>query len=379
VKERLLTPGPAEVPPETLAELAKPVFHHRTQKFRDILAAVTDDLKYIFGTQNDVFVLTSSGTGAMEASVTNLLAPGEKALCVRGGKFGERWGELCECFGAEVIPIDPEWGDPATPEQIAAALEEHPDIAAVYVTLTETSTGVVTDVEAIGKIVADTKACLVVDGISAIGAVPLKADSWGVDMLVVGSQKALLLPPGLAFISVSPKAWARVEAAPRRAYYFDLLKARKTQQAKGDTPFTPANTLVAALGKSLQRIREEGIENVWGRHAAIAESVRAAAKAIGLKLLASAPANSVTALVMPEGIDAEDVRSKLREGFGISVAGGQAQLKGKIIRVGHIGYIDALDTLGAIAALEMVLADLGADVQLGAGVAAAQQVLMNAD
>ncbi len=379
MKERLLTPGPAEVPPETLAELAKPVFHHRTQKFRDILAAVTDDLKYIFGTQNDVFVLTSSGTGAMEASVTNLLAPGDKALCVRGGKFGERWGELCERFGAEVIPIDPEWGDPATPEQIAAALAEHPDIAAVYATLTETSTAVVTDVEAIGKIVAETDACLVVDGISAIGAVPLKADEWGVDMLVVGSQKALLLPPGLAFISVSPKAWARVEAAPRRAYYFDLLKARKTQQAKGDTPFTPANTLVAALGKSLQRIREEGIENVWARHAAIAESVRTAARAIGLELLASAPANSVTALVMPDGIDAEEVRSKLRAEFGITIAGGQAQLKGKIIRVGHIGYIDALDTLGAIAALEMVLSDLGADVPLGAGVAAAQQVLMNAD
>ena len=377
MKERLLTPGPAEVPPETLLELAKPVFHHRTAHFREILATVIDDLKYVFQTESDVFVFTSSGTGAMEASVVNLVKPGEKALCVRGGKFGERWGNLCERFGAEVIAIDPEWGDPATPEQIAAALEAHPDIVAVYTTLTETSTGVVTDIEAIGKIVAATDACLVVDGISSVGAVPLKADEWGVDMLVVGSQKALLLPPGLAFLSVSPKAWQRVEGVPSNSFYFDLAAARKAQ-GKGDTPYTPANTLVAALQKSLQMLRAEGIEAVWARHATMADAVRAAAGALGLKLLASAPANSVTALVMPDGVDAEEVRAKLRTEFGISVAGGQEQLKGRVIRVGHIGYIDALDTLGAIAALEMVLAKLGVDVPLGAGVRAAQEVLLAA-
>ncbi len=376
MKERLLTPGPAEVPPETLLELAKPVFHHRTAEFREILAAVIDDLKYIFQTESEVFVLTSSGTGAMEAAAINLVAPGQKALCVRGGKFGERWGELCERFGAEVITIDPEWGDPADPADIAAALEANPDIAAVFTTLTETSTAVVTDIEAIGRIVAKTDACLVVDGISAVGAVPMKADEWGVDMLVVGSQKALLLPPGLAFVSVSAKAWKRVEAVPRRAFYFDLITAREAQQTKGDTPYTSANTLVAALRKSLQRLREEGIENVWARHATLAEAVRAAAKALGLKLLASAPANSVTAVFMPDGIDAEEVRAKLRKEFGIVVAGGQEQLKGRVIRIGHIGYIDGLDTLGAIAALEMVLTRLGADVPLGAGVAAAQKVLL---
>lgn len=376
MKERLLTPGPVEVPPETLLELAKPVFHHRTAEFREILAAVIDDLKYIFQTESEVFVLTSSGTGAMEAAAINLVAPGQKALCVRGGKFGERWGELCERFGAEVIAIDPEWGDPADPADIAAAFEANPDIAAVFTTLTETSTAVVTDIEAIGRIVAKTDACLVVDGISAVGAVPMKADEWGVDMLVVGSQKALLLPPGLAFLSVSAKAWKRVEAVPRRAFYFDLITAREAQQTKGDTPYTSANTLVAALRKSLQRLREEGIENVWARHATLAEAVRAAAKALGLKLLASAPANSVTAIFMPDGIDAEEVRAKLRKEFGIVVAGGQEQLKGRVIRIGHIGYIDGLDTLGAIAALEMVLTRLGADVPLGAGVTAAQRVLL---
>ena len=375
MKERLLTPGPAEVPPETLVELAKPVFHHRTKEFRDILAEVTADLKYVFQTEADVFTFTSSGTGAMEAAVANLLAPGDTAVCVRGGKFGQRWGQLCERFGAEVVAIDPAWGDAATPEQIGAALAAHPDAAAMFTTLCETSTAVLADVEGIGKVVAPTGACLVVDGISAVGAVPLRTDAWGVDMLVVGSQKALLLPPGLAFLSVSPKAWARVEAAPRRAFYFDLAAARKAQ-AKGDTPYTPANTLVAALGKSLARLRAEGIEAVWARHAALAEATRAAAEALGLALLASSPSNSVTAIFMPDGVDADEVRKVLRGKFGVVVAGGQEQLKGRIIRIGHIGYIDALDTLGALAALEIALAELGADVQLGAGVRAAQQVLM---
>ena len=377
IKDRLLTPGPAEVPPDTLLELARPVFHHRTKRFREILMAVTEDLKYVFQTKADTFIFTSSGTGAMEASVVNLLKPGDKAICVRGGKFGERWGELCERFGAQMIAIDPEWGDPGEPAAIAAALEEHPDTAAVYITLCETSTGVVADAEAIGKIVAKTDACLVVDGISAVGAIPMKTDEWGVDLLVVGSQKALLLPPGLAFLTVSAKAWKRIEAAPRRAYYFDLLVARKAL-AKEDTPYTPANTLVAALGKSLAMIRAEGIEAVWARHHAFAEATRAAAKALGLKLLASAPSDSVTAIVMPDGVDAEAVRKALQTRYGVAVAGGQEKLKGKVIRIGHLGYLDALDILGAIAALEMVLVAMGVPVQLGAGMRAAQEVLVEA-
>ena len=370
-----MTPGPAEVPPETLLELARPVFHHRTSEFRAILAQVTDDLKYVFGTEADVFVFTASGTGAMEASVVNLLRPGDKAVCVRGGKFGERWGELAERFGAEVIAIDPAWGDPPDPEAIRKALAEHPDVAAVYVTLCETSTGVAA-VEAIGRIVAGTDACLVVDGISSVGAVPLRADAWGVDMVVVGSQKALLLPPGLAFLSVSEKAWKRVDAVPSRGYYFDLKAARKAMAGKGDTPYTPANTLVAALARSLRMIREEGIESVWARHHKLAEATRQAARALGLELLASAPSDAVTAITMPEGVDADALRKILRGRYGVSVAGGQAALKGRIIRIGHFGYIDTLDTLGALAALEMALAEMGAEVPLGAGVAAAQKALM---
>lgn len=376
MKQRLLTPGPAEVPPETLLELARPVFHHRTAEFRQILAQVNEGLQYVFQTEADVFVFTASGTGAMEASVVNLVSPGDKALAVRGGKFGERWGELVERFGGELIAIDPEWGAPPDPEAIRQALDQNADIAAVYVTLCETSTAVAADVEAIGKIVAETAACLVVDGISSVGAIPLKTDAWGVDLLVVGSQKALLLPPGLAFLSVSDKAWERIERVPSRGYYFDLKAARKALESKGDTPYTPANTLVAALARSLALLREEGIEQVWARHHRVAEATRQAAAALGLELLASAPSDSVTAIEMPDGIDGDDLRKTLKTRYGISVAGGQAHLKGRIIRIGHIGYIDALDTLGAIAALEMALAEMGLDVTLGAGVAAAQKVLM---
>ncbi len=375
MKQRLMTPGPAEVPPETLLELAKPVFHHRTKEFRAILMAVTEDLKQLFQTKNDVFIFTSSGTGAMEASVVNLLAPGDKALCVRGGKFGERWSELAERFGANVINLDVEWGRAVDPGAIEAALRNDPDIAAVYTTLCETSTGVATDIEAIGKVVAPTGACLVVDGISGVGAMPMRADAWGVDMLVVGSQKALLLPPGLAFLSVSKKAWARVEKVPRRAYYFDLAAARKAL-ADEDTPYTPANTLVAALKKSLDLLKKEGLEAIWARHARIARATRAAAEAMGLKVYASAPADALTAVVMPDGIDAEAVRARLSKSYGVTVAGGQEKLKGKILRIGHLGYLDTLDTLGAIAALELVLAEMGAKVPLGAGVAAAQKALL---
>ncbi|MBM4038566.1 MAG: alanine--glyoxylate aminotransferase family protein [Planctomycetes bacterium] len=375
MKERLMTPGPADVPPETLLELAKPVFHHRTKEFRAILMAVTEGLKDVFRTKNDVFIFTSSGTGAMEASVSNLLAPGDKALCVRGGKFGERWGELAERFGAKAINLDVEWGRAAEPAAIEAALAKDPDIAAVYVTLCETSTGVATDVEAIGKVVAKTNACLVVDGISGVGAMPMKTDAWGVDLLVVGSQKALLLPPGLAFLSVSPKAWARIEKAPRRAYYFDLIAAREAL-ADEDTPYTPANTLVAALRKSLDLLRKEGLEAVWARHARTAAATRAAVVAMRLRVYAAAPADALTAVVLPEGIDAEAARGLLRKKYGVAVAGGQEKLKGKIIRIGHLGYLDTLDTLGAIAALELVLAEMGVNVPLGAGVAAAQKVLL---
>lgn len=373
-KDYLLAPGPTQVPPEVLLEMARPVFHHRTAEYRKLHEEVLEGLKKIFRTQDDVFISTSSGTGAMEAAVANVLGPGEKALVVRGGKFGERWGELCEAFGAKPIMIDVEWGKPADPEVIRKHLKDDPDIAAVYTTLTETSTGVVTDMESIGAIVRETNAILACDGISSVGAIPMETDKWGVDMLVVGSQKALMMPPGLAFLTVSPKAWKRIDARKPAAYYFDLKHARKSMETF-DNPWTPAVTLIVGLKKAIDMINDRGIEQVWEDHKRLARATRAAVKALGLGLLADPPADCVTAIRLPEGMDGAALVKKLRVERGITIAGGQAHLKGKIIRFSHMGYLDAFDVLAAVGALEMALGKLGVAVAYGAGVAAAQKVL----
>ncbi len=375
LKRYLLSPGPFEVPPEVLLEMARPVYHHRTPQFKQALKNAVEGLRYVFRTQGDVFIFASSGTGAMEASVANVVNPGEEAIVVRGGKFGERWGELCEAFGAKVIPIDIEWGEAVEPEAIARALEKHPDAVAVYTTLCETSTGVVTDVKAVGEIVAPTNALLVVDGISAVGAVEFEMDAWNVDLLAVGSQKALMLPPGLAFLAVSEKAWQKVDkTAARRAYYFDLPAARKSG-IKSDTPYTPAISMVIGLVKALELIREEGLDNVWRRHDALAEATRAGARALGLEVFSRSPSNSVTAIKLPEEVDGDALTKLLRDAYGVTIAGGQSQLKGKICRIAHMGYAGPFDVVTALAALEIGLAELGHKVSIGAGVAAAEEVL----
>ncbi len=371
-KERLLTPGPTMVPEDVLLEMARPVFHHRTPRFRKILATVTEGLQYVFQTQADCFVLTSSGTGGMEAAVVNLLSPRDKALVVRGGKFGTRFGEICEAFGIKPVYIDVEWGEVINPALVKQTLKEHPDIAAVFTTLCETSTGVATNIKAVAKIVCATPACLVVDGISGIGAMELRMDEWGVDVLVSGSQKALMVPPGLAFVAISDKAWQRIEAKKHRAYYFDLKKARSSL-TRSDTPFTPAHILIVGLAKSLERIRGEGIENVWQRHAQYADAVRKAVAALGLKLFAKRPANALTAVLAPDGIDAGDIIAAM-EKLGVTVAGGQEHLKGRILRIAHLGYLDKLDIIGCISALELALQEVGARVKFGAGVQAAEEV-----
>ena len=375
-KERLLTPGPTMVPEEVLLELARPMVHHRTPGFRKILAEVVEGLQYVFQTKSDVLVLASSGTGGMEAAVANLLSPGDKALVVRGGKFGERWAEMCETFGISPVCIDVEWGEAVAPERIQEALEEHPDIGAVFTTLCETSTGVATDIKTIGEIVRERPACLVVDAISGIGAMECRMDDWGVDVLVAGSQKALMCPPGLAFVTVSKKAWARIEGRKPAAYYFDLKKARASL-TKGDTPFTPAIVLVRGLSKALQLIRAEGIEHVWQRHAVLADAVRTATSALGLELLAKRPANALTAVCAPPGTDPGDIISGMLK-LGVRVAGGQEKLKGKILRIAHMGYVDELDIVACISALELTLAKFGLDVESGAGVQAAEEVFARA-
>ena len=374
-KQRLFTPGPTPVPEEVLLELARPMFHHRTADYRKMLEEVTKGMQYVFGTSQEVYTITGSGSAAMEASVACVVAPGEKMIAVRGGKFGERWVEMGEAFGAEVVALDVEWGTAASAQLIADTLKANPGTVAVYITQCETSTATLTDVEAIAKVVAATPALLVVDGISSIGAVPFKMDGWGVDISITGSQKALMLPPGLAFIACSPKAWKKIEATRGQAYYLDLKAYRKALAKDFDNPYTPANLMVRAAMKALAMIRAETLEKIWADTHTRAEAIRAAAAALGLKVLSDSPSDSVTAVYVPEGVDGEKLPKVMVSEFGVRVAGGQGKLKGKIIRFTTMGYTDAWDILAAVGALEMALARLGRKVEFGAGVAAAQKVL----
>jgi aspartate aminotransferase-like enzyme len=368
-----MTPGPSSVPEEVLLELARPVIHHRSAEAKDVITEVAGGLKEVFQTENDVLILTASGTGAMEAAAVNTVPPGGKALVLNAGHFAARWGDICKAHGINAVMLDTEWGQPVDPAQVAEALKQHPDTVCVMGTLSETSTGTGHPVEAIGKIVAQTPAVFAVDGISGVGAMECRADAWGIDLLCVGSQKALMLPPGLAFVSVSPKAWAKIDAFDAKTFYFSLKAARKKMK-EFDTPYTPAHTLILALRTALRRIKEEGMENVWQRHRIMSEACQAGIQALNLELFSSRPAEGLTAFRIPEGLKDGDIRNRLVERFGLTTIGGQGKLKGKIVRIGHMGYTDELDVVAALAALEMVLNDLGYEVEPGAAVTAAQQV-----
>ncbi len=374
-RQFLLAPGPSEVPPDTLLKMAEPLLHHRTKRFRTILGETLDRLKQVFQTKQDVVILTSSGTGAMEAAVTNILEPGDRAIVVRGGKFGERFGDLCEAYGVEFIPIDVEWGEDVKPSDVGAALKDNPDVKAVFTTLVETSTGVATDIKTLGGVVGETDALLVVDGISGVGGQEMRMDQWSVDVLISGSQKALMLPPGLAFAALSDRACTRIDSVRTPRFYFDLRRALKVINDP-DTPFTPALTLIIGLNKSLDRILEEGMENVWARHRRLARAARAGVQAMGLKLFAGAPADVVTAVTLPEDIDGEAVPGMMRDEYGVTIAGGQARLKGKICRIAHMGWTDLFDVLTALSALEIVLSRLGFRLELGKGPGAAEKVFL---
>jgi len=372
----LMTPGPTPVPEQIMLEMAKPIIHHRTSQFQDVIKQVEEDLKYVFQTKNEVLIFAASGTGAMEASVANLLSPGDTAICVRGGKFGERWTEICQAYGIKPVNIDVEWGKAVDPKIIEAALKKDLNVKAVFVTLCETSTGVEIDTKSIAAVVAKTKAVLVVDAISGLGACELKTDEWGVDVVVTGSQKGLMIPPGLAFVSVSPKAWEFVKTSKSPKYYFDFIASKKALE-KTDTPYTPAITLMIGLAKALKMMREETIEAVLARHQKLARATRAAIVAMGLELFApTAPSAAVTPVKAPAGIDGEQIVKVLKSKYGIWVAGGQAELKGKVFRIAHLGYMADTDVLMTISALEMVLVELGVKVNQGAGIAAAQKELM---
>jgi aspartate aminotransferase-like enzyme len=373
-KKRLYAPGPTEVPPEVLLELARPVTHHRTAEFRALLGEVTELLKYVFQTSRDVYTITGSGSAAMEAAVVNVVGAGEKMLAVVGGKFGERWAELGKAVGAEVITMNVEWGTAADPQQIADVLKKHPDIVAVYVTHSETSTATAIDLKAIAGIVGKTDAVLVADCITSIGALEMRMDDWGVDIPVTGSQKALMLPPGLAMLACSEKAAAKIAKTKNPSYYLKIPAYAKNLP-KGDTPYTPANTLILALKTSLDMIRAQGLENIWAETSLRARAMREAAQALGLKIYSRSPSDSVTAICVPDGVDGKALPKKLAKDYGLRIAGGQSQLEGKIVRFSHMGYVDNFDTLAQVAGLEMALRDLGAKVEIGRGVAAAQKVI----
>ena len=375
-KTTLLAPGPTPVPPETLLAMARPIIHHREPEFKPVFEECRKGLQYLLQTARDVVVLAASGTGAMEASVTNFLRRGDKALYVNGGKFGERWGKILKAYGCQAVEIPVEWGRAVDPATVRSALDADPEIRAVYVQASETSTAVRHPVEALAAITRERPdVLLVVDGITAVGVFDLPMDSLGIDVLVTGSQKALMLPPGLAFIAWSEKAERFLGTADLPRFYFDVKVERK-KQLDNQTAWTPAVSLVVGLADVLRQIREETREGVFARTGRLAKATRAAVKALGLDLYApGSPSDACTAVKMPAGVDGQAVKKALRERFGITVAGGQDQAKGKIIRIAHLGYADTFDVVTAVSALEMVLAGMGQKVNLGAGVGAALEVL----
>ncbi len=373
-KYRLLSPGPTPVPEKILLKMADTLIHHRTPQFQIVLKNVHEKLKKIFETQNPVFILASSGTGAMESAVVNFLSKDDKTIVVRGGKFGERFSEICQAYGVEAVNYDVPWGEAADPKVIEKLLKETKGVKAVYTTLCETSTGVVNDIKEIAKKVSLTNAILVVDAISGLSADELKSDEWGVDVVVSGSQKGLMLPPGLAFLSLSAKADKLMQSSNLPKFYFDI-KAAKKSHGKNDTPWTPAVSLIMGLDSALDMMLEEGLDNILKRHARLAGAVRGAVKSLGLELFTKSPSNAVTAVKVPEGLDGSALVKKMRDEQRITIAGGQETLKGKIFRIAHLGYMDEYDEIAAIAGIEMVLKQLGYSVELGKGVGKLQELL----
>ncbi|MCF8011994.1 MAG: alanine--glyoxylate aminotransferase family protein [Clostridiales bacterium] len=376
-KEYLMIPGPTPVPQNVLNAMSHPMFGHRTPRFAEMHKDIISKLQKVLQTRDDIFILTSSGTGGMEAAAANTITPGDKILTLVCGKFGERWSELGRRYGAEVIEENFTWGKPVNTDRVKELLNQHTDIKAVFATLNETSTGVINDIETLGSIISDTPALLVVDAISGAGGIEVKTSDWNIDILVTGSQKAMMMPPGLAVITVSQDAWKVIEKNNSPCYYFDLLKARKSSE-KYNTPYTPAISLFVGLNAALDMLLEEGMNNVYTRHKVLRDAVREAANALGLQLMAAAEYASptITSIYAPSGIGADDIRSTLKQEFGISFAGGQAQLKNKIFRIAHMGYTGKMDIITAISGLEMALSRAGYPVELGLGIQAAEKVFL---
>jgi aspartate aminotransferase-like enzyme len=372
-KQRLLTPGPTPLYPPALHAMMASDVHHRTEEFRTIYRAALTDLREVFGTMNDVLCLSASGTGAMDASVSNLFSRGDKVIVCTAGKFGERWAEIVRAYGLDATVLEAPYGDAVTPERVEAALRAEPDIRGVFIQASETSTGAEHDVESIGKLVRNTDAIFVVDAITGLGTMPLQIDDWGLDVVIGGSQKAFMIPPGLAFMSVSRKAWAHRDTASLPHYYFDLKKEKKNADL-GESTWTPATSLILALGEALKYVKRIGMANLIENARLLAQATRDAAGALDLRLFASRPGSSVTAIRPPEGLASSVIVKEFRQNFGAIITGGQGSMKNELFRMAHVGYFDFADMFSVIAELELILRANGHRVELGKGVAAVQRV-----
>lgn len=375
MKSRLFTPGPTPVPEQVMLRMAAPILHHRHAEFRALMTRVDAGLQYVFQTTGPVLTLACSGTGGMEATFVSLFSPGDTIVSVNQGKFGERWVALPRKFGLNVFEITVPWGKAVGRDRMLAALGSNPGAKAVYLTHSETSTGTATDVEAMARLIRENSDALVcVDGITAVGAHELRFDSWGIDVCVSGSQKGLMIPPGLAFVALSKRAIEAMKDATLPSFYLDLRRALAAH-ASHDTPWTPAISLIVGLDAALEMIRAEGIENVWLRHRRLAMGLRAGLHALGLRLFSESPSFAVTPVWIPEGVDWKVFNSALKEENGITIAGGQEEFKGKIFRISHLGYYDELDMVAVVAAVERALLAVGYPVAMGKGVEAAQKAL----
>lgn len=373
-KQRLLTPGPTPLLPRALQAMMASDIHHRTQDFRDLYKATLADLKEVMGTQNDVMVLVASGTGAMESSVSNFFSSGETAIVCSAGKFGERWADIAKAFGLNPVVLKAEYGDVVSPERLKEALEANPNAKGVFVQASETSTGAAHDVKAMGELIAKTDAIFVVDAITGLGTMPLDIEGWGLDVLIGGSQKAFMIPPGLAFLSVSQKAWARAGSSNLPKYYFDLRKEKKNAD-KGESSWTPNTALLLALHEALVYIKGLGMPKLIENAQLLAKATRAGAKALGLELFAPAnPGSSVTSIKAPNGMDSGVIVKGFRTRFNSIIANGQGTMQGQIFRIAHLGYFDFPDLFAVFAELEILLASNGVPVKFGTGVAAVQEV-----
>jgi len=368
-KNYLMAPGPTPVPIDILLEGAKDTIHHRTPQFDRIFAEAVKGTKEVFRTENELFILASSGTGAMEMALTNIVNPGEKVIVCTVGKFGERWQEIAKAVGAEVALVSGEYGDFYTPEMVEKALKENPDAVAVFTTLSETSTGTVMDIEGISKVVKAAGKLIAVDGISGLVAEPCETDKWGLDIVVTGSQKGFMLPPGLAFISVSKAAIEKAQNTKTTSFYFNLKK-----YLKDPLPWTPAVNLIYQQRLAVEMLLKEGMENIWARHAVMGKATREAIKAMGLELFSKRPGNVLTSVKVPEGVPGGKIVSIMRDEYGVTIAGGQGTMKGNIFRIAHLGYMSDYDVVIALTALEKVLRKLGRHVEYGIGAQVAMEI-----